>query len=814
MPSDHVVITGMGVVCSVGRNQQELLASLEAGSLGIQPITRFDTAWLPSRLAGEITAVDPQEVVASRSDELTRCDALAVMAIDEALGQAGADLSGFDPRRVGLVLGTCQGNINAVEAALLPGPDGAEPPFSVDVVGSTFGSVDAVASILGVTGPRIVVSNACAAGGAAIAVAAEKLRHGEIDIAVAGGADELGFFTLAGFGTLQSLDAQPCSPYGRSEGLTVGEGAGIVVLERADDARRRGVAALALLLGYGLSADAYQPTAPDPTGRGAALAMARALARAGLGPEDVDYINGHGTGTAANDQMERKALKAVFGAGATQVPMSSTKSMIGHLLGAAGAVEAIACILATRHGLLPPTIGVPADVPGDIDCVPNAARPAPVAVAMSNSYAFGGSNASLVLGRADLASPRAAARRPPRRVVVSGIGCVGAPGFGLDEWRAAVVEGRSRIQELDAQVFGKEGLLGAPCPRLGPRGMAPPALWRKMDDLARMCVVSARLAWDDAGLERTPRGERENVGVLLATALGSLDLSLGFLAGARRGRGEANPKDFPHSAMNAAAGHVCAVLGLRGPNLSLSGNGLSSIAAISYASDLIRAGVTDRVLVTSADELTPAVTRLSRALGVPPTRTRPRPFDRRGDGGCFGSASVTLVLEALESAEQRDATVHAELAGTALVGAAPGETSLTADTWVDAFELALDRAHLSAGQVGYGAVSAGGLPEHDRGELAALTKLFGPDIRIGAPKSMVGDCLASAGPVNVVAAVLALRFGLLAPTLDLDEPLEGSGVSHVRAATSGVEVDGALASAGVTAAGAGCVLLARPGVLA
>src|SRR5690606_31315864 len=375
-----VVITGVGVICAVGRDADEFWQRLSSGSATLPSTPFFRSSALEARFAGQVPDewIDGQLPEEDRS--LDRTARLALVAARQALAHAG--LGDLPTDRFGLVLGKCQAT---------PDGKGAYQPMHA--------TADTVATRLGMGGPRILVSTACAAGGNAVGLAKDKILTGEADVVLAGGVDPLLFGTYAGFAGLQALSSQPCAPYSRSDGLNLGEGAAFLVVEPLDRALARGVEPLAEVAGYGLSADAYHATAPDPTGRGGVSAVRRALADAGLSADDVDYVNGHGTGTPANDAMEKKVMRTVFGERAAQVPTSSIKSFIGHTLGAAGAVEAVASVLALRHGVAPPTVGFTDEAisAATLDFVPNTARSLPMDVVVSNNYAFGGNNASLVL---------------------------------------------------------------------------------------------------------------------------------------------------------------------------------------------------------------------------------------------------------------------------------------------------------------------------------------------------------------------------------------------------------------------------------
>lgn len=792
-----IAVTGIGLVCSVASDRSEYVAAIRGAKLGISKISGLDLDWLPTDIGGEVKQLDPIVALGADADALTRADAFAVLAAREALGQSAIDLASVRPERIAVSIGTCQGNIaqiaDFVRERAAGSASGRRHATSADVVAEWFAPRAA----------RIVVSNACAAGSAAIAVVIEKLRNREIDVAIVGGTDELAFFTLAGFTVLQSLDPMPCAPYSRSGGLTVGEGAGILVLERAEDARARGREPIAHVLGFGLSADGYHPTAPDPTGRGGALAMERALRSAGMAPGEVDYVNGHGTGTPANDSMERKALRSLFGEGAPTLPMSSSKSMIGHLLGAAGAVEAATCVLAVENDLLPPTLGVPDGTVLDIDCVPNEARSSPVRVAMSTNYAFGGSNSALLIGKRTVSVD--APIVPRRRIFVTGIGCVGAAGVGLSAWRDRLTSGETMVRELTGTEFDGLEMLGAEAPDVSARGVAAPDAWRKMDPLARLAMTSARSAWDDAVMALSA-AEKENVAVILATACGSLDITLRFEAAARRGKGFANAKDFPHTSMNSPAGHVCTVLGLHGPMLSISNGGVAGLSAVAFASDLIRYGHVDRALVVAVDQLSRAVIDLLPSMGYVLSPSRLRPFHSAADGTSGGAAAVTLVLESEDSTKVRGVHPYAELLETVVVGTGPNAED-SAESWTIALHEAMERSGLSTSDDGYIAAAAGGLPGHDDAEARAIAKQFGRAARVGAPKSMLGECLASSGAINIVAAALAMRDGILLPVLDLAEPGAIHDLNYVREVERDYKGDFAIASAVAVNSSVACTVL-------
>jgi 3-oxoacyl-[acyl-carrier-protein] synthase II len=400
----RVVVTGIGLVTSIGSKVETFWSALLAGRSGIKKVTSFDTKEFSVHLGGEVVDFSP-EGVSSRIDlaQVGRATQFAIAAATRALADAGIDPARLDPTRAGVSMGTTSGEPREVETftdTYLTGNLGAIGPELVTryPCGSIPGSM---AAALGFAGPNSMIPTACAAGNYAAANAMECLRAGTADLMLAGGSDSFSRITYTGFARLGAIATEKCQPFDLNrKGMVPGEGAAVLVLEPADIAERRGARIYAELVGYGLSCDAYHMTASHPEGAGAARAMNGALKDAGLRPEDVDYVSAHGTGTPTNDRLETLSFKKVFGDVAHRVPISSAKSMLGHTMGAASAIEAAICSLAIANGRIPPTINYETPDPDcDLDYVPNQARECRVDVAMNNAYAFGGNNASLILRR-------------------------------------------------------------------------------------------------------------------------------------------------------------------------------------------------------------------------------------------------------------------------------------------------------------------------------------------------------------------------------------------------------------------------------
>ncbi|MEN9935373.1 MAG: hypothetical protein RLZZ387_1952 [Chloroflexota bacterium] len=407
----RVVITGLGAVTPVGNDVPSMWRALLAGQSGVAPITRFDASGLPVRIAGEVKgfaldlAVDQRE--ARRTSLYTR---YALNAALEAVRAAGLDMQREDREQVGVVFGTGAGGLDLIfenhEALRERGPRRVAPTLIANMIPDAAAGMIAIQ--LGAQGPNMAVTAACSTGGHSIGEAFETIRRGDCEVVVAGGSEApihptimASFSNMRGLAGDNERPAYACKPFdARRDGFVLSEGAGAVVLESLDHALARGAPIVCEIVGYGNSCDAIDMVAADETGAGAARAMRMALRKAGAAPEAVGYINAHGTGTPLNDMAETRAIHAVFGGHARRLAVSSTKSMLGHMMGAAGAVEALVCALVVRDGRIPPTINLEQPDPScDLDYVPNQAREARVDAALSNSIGLGGHNSALVLRR-------------------------------------------------------------------------------------------------------------------------------------------------------------------------------------------------------------------------------------------------------------------------------------------------------------------------------------------------------------------------------------------------------------------------------
>ena len=402
--STRVAVTGLGIISAIGESVPEFKEGLFNGKCGIGPISLFDTKGFITQSAAQVKNKNLKALSGSRDiRRISRCDLLGLVAVREALSDSGLDFDNCDRNDIGVVLGGGAGGMLSWEKfrrALWQKKARPRPSLLLSSASCTL--TDLIASRYRLTGSRATIVTACSSSTTSIGFASDLIRSGSHEIVITGGSESLSEVTFAGFNALRVVDPEYCRPFDKNrKGLSLGEGAAILVLEDYEKAKKRGATIYAEVLGYATNSDAFHMTSPDPEAMGMSRVMVKALERASVAANQVDYINAHGTATRANDQLETKAIKKVFGEkNAGDLAISSTKSMVGHCLGAGGAIEAVATILALREQVAPPTIHLDEPDPDcDLDYVPLQSRPRKIRIALSNSFAFGGNNTSLVFGR-------------------------------------------------------------------------------------------------------------------------------------------------------------------------------------------------------------------------------------------------------------------------------------------------------------------------------------------------------------------------------------------------------------------------------
>ena len=408
MGNRRVVVTGLGMITPLGIGVEESWKGLLAGKSGVKRITQFDATGFPTQIAGEVVGFNPEDYIEIKEiKKMDRFIHFAIAATQMAMTDSGLKITDENAERTGVIIGSGIGGLRSIEhyhsVLLEKGPKKISPFFiPMLIVNLAAGQISIK---FGAKGPNSAVSTACATGSHAIGDAYEIIQRGDADAMIAGGTEAvITPLGIGGFNAMKALSTRNDEPEKASrpfdidrDGFIMGEGSGVIILESLETAMNRGARIYAEIIGYGMTADAYHITSPPPNGEGAARCIRLALKDAGISPSEVDYINPHGTSTKAGDELETKAIKTVFGEDAYKIPVGSTKSMTGHLLGAAGGIEAVISILTICEGVIPPTINLDKPDPEcDLDYVPNHARKAEVKCALSNSFGFGGTNACLL----------------------------------------------------------------------------------------------------------------------------------------------------------------------------------------------------------------------------------------------------------------------------------------------------------------------------------------------------------------------------------------------------------------------------------
>ncbi|HPA20812.1 MAG TPA: beta-ketoacyl-[acyl-carrier-protein] synthase family protein [Verrucomicrobiae bacterium] len=605
----HPVVTGTGIVCAAGDGVPAVWESIRANRSGLGPLTLFPSARYANHLVGQVRAdVDARagRVRGSRSDKL------AWIAAREALAAAG--LENMDPARTGVLLGATVGGMAATEevlAALLRDNRRAFGPLRFH---ECAGAAVLCAKKIGARGPVATFSTACSAGAMAILAAAEFIEQGEADVMLVGAADSLARFTLNGFGSLLLLDPNGCRPFdARRAGISLGEGAAMLVLEAEETAMARGAKVLARLSGWGASCDAFHATAPQPEGLGAFAAMSRALERGDLGPGEIDFVSAHGTATPDNDAMEARALKKLFGDRVP--PFGSVKRFFGHTLAASGAIKAVLAVQSLREQATPGTPGFEvADEKIGLQPV-REFRPQPLGHVLSNSFGFGGNNVALVFSdsrrrRGEEAHSESRSRRhcfaPARadsnRFAILGAGVVSPAGNSIEEVAATFGAGGARVSAFSVPVASPATTTRVcACGEFGAEQFIEPAKRRRLSRLQQLTLVAARRS---LAPELLAGVAPERICVAIGTGLGALADTAAFLENMiLKDERAPRPAAFTGSVHNSLASQVAIEMNLAGPNFTPVPRGIPFETALWQATTEIGAGRADLALVGAADEL-------------------------------------------------------------------------------------------------------------------------------------------------------------------------------------------------------------------
>ena len=737
---NRCVITGLGVISAIGHGVEENWKNILASRSGIDHTHTLDTENCYADFAAEV------KDFCENDPTLDRATALCLSATGEAVADAGLSDFGGNPR-VSVIMGSCVGGGRSLESYYRGGKQPA------DVLKMPISPIaNHVAASVHAGGVVTNVANACAAGTISIAYASDLIRAGKADVVIAGGTDAFSSVPYSGFLSLHALDENSCSPFNRSHGITLGEGAGAVVVESYEHAMARGAHIYCEVLGAGISSDAHHITAPRPDGAGQMNAIRAAIAHSGLHEADVDYVNAHGTGTAKNDEAEFLSLHTIFDGRNDALSVSSTKAMTGHCLGAAGAIEAVFAIKALSENTVPPTLGyseedlaVLAEKAGKLDFVPNKPEKKELGAVMNNSFAFGGNNASIIFSKTKGETPDAPEKK---EIVITGLGLVTPLGNGRASYVAAVKNGT----ECPASAASEIGL-----PDYDAQGLKM-NFYRKLDHLSQLQAVSGMDALHDAKYEVNDENATR-IGMIVGTSEGALGPSCEFQSIiAEKGNAGGSAFKFPNTVYNAAGGYLSICSGIKGYNVTVTNGAQSGLQSVAYAMQVIRNGWEDAMLATGTDENSAIISELYGKLGLVADE-KVRPYEGKR-AFSLSDGSVSALLETAESARARNAAPLCRVTGYGMAhGSVPfGTVTGSVAGLTGAVDAALSDAGLTAADIDAVVGFANGHQALDSVETEGLAQIFDltrtPVISV---KERAGEGRAASATLGLAHAALMLH---------------------------------------------------------
>ena len=758
----RVVVTGLGMINAIGDTVDESWNNCINGVSGIKEVRSIDTSECYAHMGAE--ASEKFDVDAGEdADRMDRVSLLCVKAVREAISDSKIEITEENADRVGVIIGSCVGGAVSIQkyfTDMEDGPDKADPK---EIFKMPIGAIaNNVAKIAGAKGVVTNVGNACAASTISIEYACDLIRAGVGDAFIVGGTDSFSALAFGGFTALHALDSDPCSPYNKSKGITLGEGAGALIIESYEHAVARGAHIYCDILGGGISSDAHHITAPRPDSEGQMNAMKWALKSSDLDAKSIDYINGHATGTPLNDSTEIQAMQNIFGEN-EGTSVDSTKSMVGHCLGAAGAVEAIYTIKALTTNTVPPTIGYSEEdlealkeKAGKLDFTPNVKKEREINYAMTNNFAFGGNNASVIFSKHE----KDIKPLENNRVFVTGMGLVNAFGNSVDSYiegtktGKAPVEGGSLHAEVGPEVYQEYGV------KL--------AFYRKLDKLSQIQVVSGRACLKNAGVTVTEENQTD-IGMIIGTADGPTTDIVNFHEGLiKNGLHEGSAFVFPNTVYNAAGGYLSINSGVKGVNVTLVNGMQAGLQSVCYAYNVVKNGTEKMMMACGVDENTDVIYSLYDRLGYVTENGDTKPYGFKGRQFVLGEGSTSVMLESEVSAQERGAEKYAEIAGYGMA-----HESVSVGT-IKGSDVALDKAVKAACEsagitpdeidaiVGFG----NGNKTVDAIEIGSYERIFGDGQKpVLSVKTLVGEARAAAATLEAAHAAL-----LLAGKLDASQP--------------------------------------------
>ena len=734
------VVTGLGMINAIGNNVDECWNNALVGKKGIDTVKSVNADECYANLGAEVDCSDLENYKG-----VDRASKLCLKASEEAFKDAGIDMSKEDATRFGVVMGSCVGGVVSIENYVVNGEN------TDDIRKMTISPIaNHVANRVGAAGVITNVGNACAAGSISVAYACELIRAGVADMFIVGGADAFAAVPFAGFHALHALSEQPCSPFNHSNGITLGEGAGAIVVESYEHAQKRNAKIYCDVLAAGVSSDAHHITAPRPDGIGQMYAIRTAIANSGIKPEDIDYVNAHGTGTAKNDEAEFLSLHAIFDDVNNDLSVSSTKAMVGHCLGAAGAIEAVYAIKALVEDKIPPTIGYTdedkealKEKAGKIDFMPNDMKEKKLDFVMSNSFAFGGSNASIIFSKGAGNVAETANDEP---IYITGMGIVSPLGNGVANYIDKVKAGETITSDSVFAKTSKEDY---------DKYDVKMAFYRKLDKLSLMQVISGLEALESAKVEIAD-DKAEDFGMIIGTDDGPLTTVYEFQENiVKNGTKSGSAFNFPNTVYNAAGGYLSIKTNMRGVNVTVTNGAQSGMSSLCYAYNEIRQNHAKVMLATGTDENSAVMEKLYRQLGLVANGSA----KLYGETGmAMSDGSTTVVLESAESANARGAKKYAQVAGYGMTHAITeyGKIAGTEKGLEEAIEIALKDAGITAADIDAVYGFGNGCKDVDAVEKSVYGKLFDEKMPVHNVRAYVGESRAAASALSVATAALTL----------------------------------------------------------
>ena len=743
---NRCVITGLGVISAIGNNVEECFTNALNSVCGIKETHTVDTENCYANLAAEVHYDDLDKI--PNTENLDRVSKLCIKATLEALEDSKLEIKEND-KNVSVIMGSCVGGAVSIDHYYRNNKDKndvAKMPISA--------IASSVASYINAGGVVTNIANACAAGTISIAYACDLIRSGKAEAVIAGGTDAFASVPYAGFLALHALDSNPCSPFNHLSGITPGEGSGALVVESYEHAKARGAHIYCEVLGSGVTSDAHHITAPRPDGECQMNAINLAINTSGVKKSDIGYINAHGTGTAKNDEAEFLSLHTIFDNENDNLSVSSTKAMVGHCLGAAGAIEAVFAVKALTENKVPATLGYSdedleklKERAGKIDFVPNKSKDKELNTVMSNSFAFGGNNASIVFSKNE---GNVKEENNKDGIYITGLGIVSPMGNGVENYINKInenvkPEANSIHSTVTVDDYNEVGL--------------KMAFYRKLDNFCQLQAVSGMQALKNANIEVTDENAT-SIGIVVGSSLGALGTCCQFTENiVEKGNCNGSAFKFPNTVYNAAGGYLSICSGIKGYNVTVTNGNQSGLQSVAYGMNILRQNKETYVVATGTDDNIEVIDELYNKLNMVSGDVA-MPFDNK-NGFTLSDGSTSIILENGKNAESRGAKKYAKLLGYGMAYKGVDFATLKgSDEALDrAISDALSDANLTINDIDTISGFANGIKEVDDIEINSLERVFGnklSNINLLEVKSHIGEARASAASMALVHAALML----------------------------------------------------------